>query len=147
MKNIVASVGLVALGASGLQAASVAGLTADSPKPWSVSLTLRGFYDDNINSTQGSKQSVYGVEASPSISLNWAREQTSITASYLYSIKYYDHTPAGNAERYDQSHTFNLSLNHAFSPRYQVSVTDSFVIGQEPDLLRATQTLDTFQRL
>lgn len=147
MKNIVASVGLVALGASGLQAASVAGLTADSPRPWSVSLTLRGFYDDNINTVHNNKQEVFGVEASPSIGLSWAREQTSITASYLYSIKYYDHTPTGNSDRFDQSHTFNVALNHAFSPRYQISVTDSFVIGQEPDLLRATQSLDTIQRL
>src|SRR5712691_1365595 len=147
MKNIVASVGLVALGATGLQAASGPSLTTETPKPWSVALTLRGFYDDNINSTGSNKQEVYGVEASPSLGLNWAREQTAITASYVYSIKYYDHRPAGNSDKYDQSHQFNIALNHAFSPRYQVAVSDSFVIGQEPDLLRATQTLDTFQRL
>src|SRR5258707_3275752 len=111
MKNIVASVGLVALGASGLQAASVAGLTADAPKPWSVSLTLRGFYDDNLNGTKDNRLEVYGVEASPSVSLAWAREQTSITAGYVYSIKYYDHTPSGQSQRYDQSHTFNVALN------------------------------------
>src|SRR6266404_635682 len=149
MKNIVASVGLVALGVCGVQATKLADLTADSPKPWSAALTLRGFYDDNFNTAHSSanKVDVFGVEASPSLGLNWAREQTSITASYVYSIKYYDKRPIGNADRYDQSHVFNFALNHAFSPRYQISVTDSFVIGQEPDLLRATQTLDTFQRI
>src|SRR6266404_2977627 len=149
MKNIVASVGLVALGVCGVQATKLADLTADSPKPWSAALTLRGFYDDNFNTAHSSanKVDVFGVEASPSLGLNWAREQTSITASYVYSIKYYDKRPIGNADRYDQSHVFNFALNHAFSPRYQIAVTDSFVIGQEPDLLRATQTLDTFQRI
>ena len=49
MKKIVASVGLVAVGASGLQAELLPGLTTESGKPWTVSATLRGFYDDNIN--------------------------------------------------------------------------------------------------
>ena len=49
MKRIVASVGLVALGASGLRADSDSDLTQNPNKPWSVSATLRGFYDDNIN--------------------------------------------------------------------------------------------------
>src|SRR5262249_23564887 len=70
-----------------------------------------------------------------------------IVANYKYSVKYYDHTPAGNSDRFDQSHEFNVSLNHAFSPRYQVSVSDSFVIGQEPDQLRAKDALNNFSRL
>ena len=49
MKKVIASVGLVALGTSGLQAALDLGDTTDSRKPWSVSATLRGFYDDNPN--------------------------------------------------------------------------------------------------
>ena len=49
MKKIVASVSLVAIGASGLQAALLPGLTTESGKPWTLSATLRGFYDDNIN--------------------------------------------------------------------------------------------------
>ena len=48
MKKIVASVGLVALGASALQTASAQALVGpDASKPWSVSATIRGFYDDN----------------------------------------------------------------------------------------------------
>jgi hypothetical protein len=70
-----------------------------------------------------------------------------VAASYIYAIKYYDHTPQGNADRFDQTHTFNLAVNHAFSPRYQISAVDSFVIGQEPDMLRAGQSLETFERL
>ena len=49
MKRIVASIGLVAVGASGIQAALLPALTKESGKPWSVSATLRGFYDDNFN--------------------------------------------------------------------------------------------------
>ena len=44
---------------------------------------------------------------------------------------------AGNdRRRADHDHTFNLGVNHSFSERYKVALTDAFVIGQEPDALR-----------
>jgi len=149
MKKIVASVGLVALGTSGLQSASLAGMSAETPKPWAVSATLRGFYDDNVNtaSTGPNKQDTFGFEVSPTVALGWHLDQTTITLSYLYSLKYYDTRPLQNANNYDQSHSFNGALDHAFSERYQVSLRDSFVIGQEPDFLRAGNTFTTFQRI
>jgi hypothetical protein len=149
MNKLVASVGLVALGASSLQAA-VPGFSADSPKPWSVSASLRGFYDDNINTlpdNSADKQAVWGYEVSPSVALAWSLPQTDMSFSYVYSLKYYDHTPLGSSDKYDSSHIFNASLDHAFSERYKISVKDSFVIGQEPDLIRAENTLSTFQRV
>jgi len=148
MKKIVASVGLVALGVSGLNAASVAGLSAETVKPWTVSATLRGFYDDNLNSSHSDKQDVFGVEASPSLGFAWASDLTSITLGYTYTFKYYDHRPAGNTDRYDQDHEFNIALAHSFSPRVQLSLKDSFVIGQEPDMLRSGNFLEgPIQRL
>ena len=43
MKRIVASVGMVAVGASGLQAGALSDLVTDPGKPWTMSTTLRGF--------------------------------------------------------------------------------------------------------
>src|SRR6266571_4625783 len=105
MKKIVASVGLVALGTSGLQSASLAGMSAETPKPWAVSATLRGFYDDNVNtaSTGPNKQDTFGFEVSPTVALGWHLDQTTITLSYLYSLKYYDTRPLQNANNYDRS--------------------------------------------
>jgi hypothetical protein len=154
MKKVIASVGLVALGTSGMQAALDPGTTSDTAKPWSVSATLRGFYDDNVNCVSSStslpagvQRDSLGFEVSPSLMLNWALEQTTITLGYVYSFKYYDNKPYNNAENYDQTSDFNASLSHYFSERYQISVRDSFVIGQEPDLLRAGNTYNTFQRI
>lgn len=154
MKKVIASVGLVALGASGLQAVTDPGTTSDTSKPWSVSATLRGFYDDNVNSIArgtampaGISRGSSGFEVSPSIIVSWPLEQTTITLGYVYSFKYYENKPYGNAENFDQSHDFNASLSHYFSERYQINVKDSFVIGQEPDLLRAGNTYNTFQRI
>ena len=154
MKKVIASVGLVALGASGVQAALDPGTTADTAKPWSVSATLRGFYDDNVSGlannttlSSGAQRGSAGFEVSPSILASWPLEQTTITLGYVYSLKYYDVRPPGNAENLDQSHDFNASVSHYFSERYQINVRDSFVMGQEPDLLRAGNTYNTFQRI
>ena len=52
----------------------------------------------------------------------------------------------GSSGNDDNTHDFHAALTHAFSERYSVSVKDSFVIGQEPDFLRAGNTFTTFQR-
>ena len=149
MNRLVATVGLAAIGATALQAQEVPGLTASAPKLWSASATLRGFYDDNFNTVPDGvhKQSVFGFELSPSLGFQWSSPQTHVTATYVYSFKYYDHRPDGQTQKYDQDHAFNVALEHAFSQRQQLIVGDSFVIGQEPDYLRAGNSLATFQRI
>jgi hypothetical protein len=154
MKRIVASVGLVAVGASGLQAELLPAMTAESGKPWTVGATLRGFYDDNVNTLPdnytlpaGFHRDSYGFEVSPFLRFSFPMEQTTLDFGYVYSLKYYENKPIGNTDNYDQTHDFSVALNHAFSERYQLNVKDSFVIGQEPDMLRAGSTFNSFQRI
>jgi hypothetical protein len=155
MKKIVASVGLVALGASGIQTASAQDLASPSTaKPWNVQASLRGFYDDNVNGTPnnqpvgaGEHRGSFGFEVSPAATLNWTLEQTTLSFGVLYSLKVYEHKPIGNADNKDQDFTFNLFLKHAFSERQQIQASDSFVIGQEPDMLRAGTVFNNFNRI
>ncbi len=146
MKKIVASVGMVALGASSLYSAPIPGLTEEGGKNWSVAATLRGFYDDNIN-TSPNKQETFGIEVSPSVNYGIQWQQTQLTLGYVYSFKYYDHQPAGSSTKYDQQHLFNVALDHAFTERYKLGVRDAFAIGQEPDVLRTDNAFTTFQRI
>src|SRR5436190_1738437 len=107
MKRIVASVGLLAVGASAVQAATAASLSTGTPvKPWSGSATLRGFYDDNVGTAPDGFEHIksFGFEVKPGFDLNWSVEQTTLTLEYRYSFRYYDKTPPGNSEKYDQSH-------------------------------------------
>lgn len=147
MKKLVASVGLVAIGTSGLQADTISGTVTDQSKPWSVSATLRGFYDDNVNTVHTDVRDSFGFEINPAVGVFTQWEGTRLGASYQYSFKYYDRKPLGNTDNYDQTHTFDIGLTHAFSPRYNLSVSDSFAIGQEPDVLRAGNAFSTFQRI
>src|SRR5579862_3795705 len=153
MKKIVASVGLVAIGTSGIQSASAQGLVAgDASKPWSISATLRGFYDDNTatlpnNATipPGSERQSFGLEVSPAAALAWSMDQTTITLGALYSFKYYQNIPVGSTSHDDNTFTFNAGLTHAFNEQISARVSDSFVDGQEPDLLRAGNVFSTYQ--
>ncbi len=131
MKKIVASVGLFAVGASGLQAANVPGFSEDTPKPWSVSAALRGFYDDNVNGTTGANViDSYGFEVSPSFKIAGGTEQTSGNLGADFSYKYYEKKiNPNNSQHYDWSVTANGSLVHVFNERYQGSVHDAFAIG------------------
>jgi hypothetical protein len=146
MKKIVASVGLVALGASGLYSAPIPGLTEEGGKNWSVAATLRGFYDDNFN-TSPDKQDAFGVEISPSLNYGIQWQQTQLSLGYVYSFKFYDHKPVDSSTKYDQQHLFNIAVDHAFTERYRLGVRDSFAIGQEPDVLRTDNAFTTFQRI
>ncbi len=155
MKKIVASVGLVAIGASGIQSISAQTLgAADASKPWSVSATLRGFYDSNTSTTPsnqtlppGEHKDSFGFEVSPSAALAWSVDQTTITLGALYSFKYYDNIPINSTGHGDNTFTFNAGLTHAFNEQVSARVSDSFVVGQEPDLLRAGNVFSTFQRV
>jgi hypothetical protein len=150
MKKVVASVGLVAFGVWNLHAAGLGDAASGANKPLNVSATLRGFYDDNVNSLpegNANLHSTFGFEVSPSVGKAWSLEQSAASFRYDYSLKYYDRKPVNNTDNYDQTHSLNVSLDHAFSPLYLLSVKDSFVIGQEPDQLRTDYALSTFQRI
>jgi hypothetical protein len=160
MRRIVVSVGLVALGTSGLQADTGSSLTSEASKPWSVSATLRGFYDDNINSVSPTvvraasaaygypyHNSSFGFEVSPAITVAWPWEQTTLSLGYVYSFKDYQFRPVGNTDTVDMTHAFNVGLDHTFNELYQIRVSDAFVVGQEPDFLRAGNTYATYQRI
>jgi hypothetical protein len=149
MKKIVASVGLVAVGASGLHADLLPGLTTESGKPWTTSASLRGFYDDNPSTLPNSirPEGSYGFEVSPSLEFNFPMDQTTLSFGYVFSMKYYENKPVNSSGNETYTHDFHAALTHAFSERYSVSVKDSFVIGQEPDFLRAGNSYTTFERI
>jgi hypothetical protein len=132
MKKLFVSVGLIAAGAAGLQAAYAPDAsTMTASKVWSVSGTLRGFYDDNYITSSDPKGSL-GFEVSPQFSLNMALRQTELGVRYTYGMYYYFDR---NSNPIDQTHQFDLWVDHAFTERWQARVQDSFVVGQEPELL------------
>lgn len=137
MKKLFISMGLVAAGTASLQAAYAPDLNSlDSTKFWSISGTLRGFYDDNYNTEpNGQKQGSFGYELSPSVSFNVPLQQTEFDVRYTYGLYYYQDARNNGSNPYDQTHQVDLWLDHAFSERWQSTVHDTFVVANEPGQL------------
>lgn len=140
MKKIFVSVGIVALGAAAAHAGGDAGLATggDNSKPWSVQATLRGFYDDNYNTSSGSNRlDSFGVTISPSIAFRFPMDQTTLGFRYTYGATWYEDRANLNSsnDAWDQSHEFEGILSHSFNERFSMAASDSFVIAQEPGLL------------
>jgi hypothetical protein len=138
MNKITATVGLVALGAASIQAQNLtpAAGSQEATKPWSISATLRGFYDDNYTtSPKRLERDSWGFEISPSASLNLVRDQTALGLNYVYSARWYEDRDSNDQDAWDHSHQVNAKLSHAFNPRFKIDLSDSFVIAQEPELI------------
>ncbi|HXI73672.1 MAG TPA: outer membrane beta-barrel protein [Verrucomicrobiae bacterium] len=134
MKKLFLSVGLVAAGTAGLQAAYAPDQgSMDATRMWSLSGSLRGFYDNNY--TTGNKQSGSGgFEVSPQVSINVPMQQTEFGMRFTYGLYYYQARENENQDSIDQTFQTDLWLDHAFSERWQVRVNDSFIYAQNPQL-------------
>jgi len=140
MKKVIASAGMLAIGAMGAQYAT-ADMSAGSDKPWSISATLRGFYDDNYNTAPDNspqKRATWGFEVRPRADVSWSDGPNTLTASYIYDLRDYLDRP-GN--KLDQSHDLELFANHNFNERYSLDLEESFVDSQEPEVLDSSLSL------
>ncbi len=158
MKNIIASTGLVALGIASLQPTTETNADPNPNTPWSISASLRGFYDDNITTlhdkyeidritirdTQtGSfitkpiygKQSSYGISFSPSVNFNAVREQGEIGLGYTFGLKWYEDRDPDST---DESHTIAAKIAHSVSPTFSFELSNNFRIAQEPEITAGT---------
>ena len=145
MKKIITSAGLVVLGAAGAQAVGYAPgfASSDMSKPWSIGLTMNGFYDSNPLTYPtggwpiGGGQTLplissWGYELSPWISGAYSTDQTQIGARYTFSMDYYANFPDNKA---NYSHIFTTFVNHKFNERFTLNFDDNFAYSQEPEVL------------
>jgi hypothetical protein len=135
MKKLFVSLGLAAAGTAGLHAA-YAPDAGDASKSWSMAATLRGFYDDNYLTTPH-KQGSAGFEVNPSFSLNLPLQQTEIGMRYTYGLYFYQKREQDNQNPIDQTHQFDLWLDHAFTPNWEARIQDTATVSQDPSLTTA----------
>jgi hypothetical protein len=62
---------------------------------------------------------------------------------YTYGLYYYQERENLGQDPIDQSHQLDLWVDHAFTERWQAKVQDSFVVGQEPELLDPNTSVTT----
>jgi hypothetical protein len=144
MKRLIKSAGFVALGALALPTAQ-----AEDGKPWNVSASLHGFYDDNYSTLPSSgvpapapapagtmikKRSSVGFRLSPSASYDSqsALGPTRFQAGYTYKMTYFEDRKNNSA---DHSHDATVRLSHDLPDQFRLSLSDNFVVAQEPGVL------------
>src|SRR5476649_1639625 len=88
MKKIIVSMGLAAVGTASLQA-DYSPDAGDTSKIWSVSASLRSFYDDNYATVPVNKKGSFGFQVSPQFELNAPLRQTELGIRYIYGLSYY----------------------------------------------------------
>jgi hypothetical protein len=144
MKKFFVSVGLIAVGTASLQGAYAPEWNSMEASMWSISGTLRGFYDDNYTTaSSGPNRGSFGFEFSPQINLNVPLQQTELGLRYTYGMYYYQEREDLGQNPIDQSHQLDLWVDHAFTERWQAKVQDSFIVGQEPELIDPNTSVAT----
>ena len=144
MKKLFAYVGLAALGASSLHAQYNPTVTPEeAAKPWSLAATVRGFYDDNYLTLHNgpTKVAAVGEEFSPSASMNYTVNQTTLSLQYVFDLRDLHATDRRffeDSSTIDTSHMFNANLKENFSERYSMQVSESFIVAQLPTVIDPT---------
>ncbi len=139
MKKFIVSMGLAAAGTASLQAAYSPD-SGDTSKIWSVSASLRSFYDDNYTTASTGQKTSYGFQVSPQLELNVPMRQTELGMRYIYGLSYYQARNQLGQDPTDMTHQLDLWADHTFTERWQARVQDSFVVAQEPELLTPSGT-------
>src|SRR5947207_14450837 len=118
MKKIIASASIAALGAASVQAAYAPGLSPqEKSTAWTITGTMRGFYDDNPTESIGANtHASWGLQLSPSLAVNLELDQTLIGFNYTYDMRYYEARPNHEA---DHSHRVSFKIDHAITEKYK----------------------------
>lgn len=145
MNRIIATTGVAALGAVAFQPA-----VAQDAKPWNVTASVRTFYDDNYTTLPSkaaagspTKRSSWGLDISPSGTYQIKRDQSTLDLSARYGMRYYEDRREGSA---DHSLDLGVSLDHQFTEKQRLTLSESFAIAQEPGVLDPSSAVSTALR-
>ncbi len=127
-------------------------LAADSDtKPLTLSLGLKGFYDDNIFTRPSKPEKVdsFGLQVIPGISYKVSNGATSVSIGYTLDAKWYERrsrdsvdstgTVSQKADPWDYSHYIKANIKHKASDTLSFEAGDSFAITREPQELLSGQ--------
>ena len=115
-----------------LLAIPVVGRAAEGQLPFDVVNRLRLEWDDNIRQVEHNPDSSFKVIEELQFSVDLNLEQTFVSLRYRPSFVWWDNRPE---DKRDFHHAFDLVLNHKFSPRFSLSMKDTFRIAELPELI------------
>ena len=111
-------------------------------KNWKIEASVKGFYDDNINTTPSGapgKTASWGMEMAPSGVVGINTGQLEAAIGYGYNMKYYEN----RSNSADHRHLAGGMVAYELSPRARIEAMNFFVVGQESDVLDPSGTFTT----
>jgi hypothetical protein len=138
----------------------VAGDASSTRKFYTITAALRETYDDNVNTTNTNQQAAFETMLSPSILVDFPREDGDFSARYTFDITYYGDVGGNNGGSgtnnttttnnnnnnikngsFQYDHEFVAQYAHTFSSRFNFNVAEQFRYFYEPSLFENTGTL------
>lgn len=117
-------------------------------KPLTLSLGLKGFYDDNIftRSSKPEKVDSFGFQIAPSIGYKISNGPTTFSIGYTFDAKWFERRsrdtvyldpttgrPAvSKPDPWDYAHYLKARVEHRFSDSLSVEAADAFSVTREP---------------
>lgn len=132
MKRYFTSASMVSVGILGLCSVGA------QDKPWNLTGTVRGFYDDNYATLPttpvpggAAKDDSFGVEVNPALTWNTGSGPTTVALTYDYRLRFFEGRPNNQT---DNQHVGRVRVKNQFADRYTLSVDNRFAHAQEPDV-------------
>lgn len=115
-------------------------------KFYTLTAALREIYDDNVNTARTNPQTSWETQISPSILVDFPREDGDFSARYTLNITYYSTGPnntnnsSKNPSAVEYTHEFVAQYSHSFSERFNLALAEQFRYYTEPSLYESTGT-------
>ena len=110
------------------------GLGKFSPFPFHLSATLRGGFDDNVNTASaGSEQSSWFTNAGAELAYTFGSARTQLSLSTGGAITYYYERQRTGTQNYDIDFHGAFKLTHLFTPRLVLNLNLRAAYLTEPD--------------
>lgn len=129
--KVVLSSIVVAMCVASVQAQYKAPANERTGKPFTVSASLRGEYDDNINTASNNEEGSYKTILTPSIVFNYPMDQTLLSARYTFRMT---HFADRAGDDFDFGHDFTARVAHTFTSRFDIDFRNRFTLSQESRL-------------
>lgn len=99
--------------------------------PFHVSVSVRGGYDDNVNTTTFNREGSAFANANIAANYNFGSPRTQVSLASQVGFTYYSDSPDGID--HDINPNLNLNITHKATPRLTLALTSYFTYQQQPD--------------
>lgn len=110
----------------------VASQAGEGSRFWHISNRIGIEYDDNVRQETVDKDDSIKITEKIEFKANFNLQNTFVGLSYSPSFTYWDDR---DEDESDVHHYLNLNLTHEFSPRISVSIKDTFLRAEQPELV------------